>query len=214
MAKQNRSIEINSTLVPEFPYKKRKVDLELCDPKYQTSSKCDYFALSKDRGSAFLIELKTDMASISKEQRVYLDRAARSELRSLVIDVLEICGATAEKAKYVHLLKLLSDIHLVEYDDGLFPVKPGYSKVIKRIKDKVERRKEWPSLEVVYVQPEPERCSDEPVIVIDFKEFAKIIERPAIEKGESKGIRCMFACYLREWVHAAGSRKPGKLPPC
>ena len=68
--------------------------------------------------------------------------------------------------------------------------------------------KDKPSLKVVYIQPD--QCLDEDSgIVIDFKTFAE-----TIENGESKGIRCMFASYLREWVLAAGSRKPGNLPSC
>ena len=192
--RERLSVEINCTLIPEFPIKKKSDN---------RSKKADYLALSKDGKRAFLIELKTDMASRSKKQDDYLKQAAKRGLCCLVKDVLKICSTTNEKAKYVHLLKLLSDIGLIEYEDGLFPVKQGYSIFLERIKDKVEKRTHWPSLEVVYIQPS---STD----TIDFKEFAD-----AIDKGEEERIGRLFAKRLREWADIdAGSPNPKDWPSC
>ena len=190
-------IDINPILIPEFPIKNRQDN---------TSKKVDYLALQKSPDGksaqqAFLVELKTDMASRRDDQDEYLSDAVDAGLQELIKGVLEICLVTNQKDKYVHLLKLLSDVHLVEYDDDLFPVKQGYSKILKRIKDKVERRKEWPSLEVVYVQP---KLTD----AIDFNEFATTIE-------EIGGIGRLFAGYLKKWVaEDAGSPNPKTLRSC
>ena len=194
LLERNCSVEINRTLIPEFPIKKKNDN---------RSKKADYLALSKDGKRAFLIELKTDIASRRKKQDDYLKQAAERGLCCLVKDVLKICRATGEKAKYVHFLKLLSDIDLIEYEDGLFPIRKGYSEVLKIIKDKVKKRSDWPSLEVVYIQPRL-------TTTIDFKEFAD-----TIEKGEGGGIRSLFACYLREWAaNDAGSTDPKDWPSC
>ena len=72
-------IDINPILIPEFPIKNRQDN---------TSKKVDYLALQKSPNGksaqqAFLIELKTDMASISKKQRVYLERASKTGLQGL-----------------------------------------------------------------------------------------------------------------------------------
>ena len=59
----------------------------------------------------------------------------------------------------------------------------------------------WPFPEVVYVQPFSEET------VIDFKDFAKAIER-------SGAFGQLFAKSLREWTAPAGSPDPKEMPPC
>ena len=186
-------IVINPILVPEFPIK-HKGD--------NTSNKADYLALSGDGKRAFLIELKTDITSRRKKQDKYLCDAVGVGLKKLVEGVLEIYSVSKQKPKYVHLLYLLSKISLIEYEDGLFPVEKGYSEVLNRIKGQVEKRRDWPSLEVVYIQPRTN--------IIDFKEFAD-----AIEMGEGEGIRSLFAERLRKWaVDKAGSLNPKDWRSC
>ncbi len=180
-------IDIKPHVVPEFPIKKSN----------RQSKKADYLALSEDGKRAFLVELKTDMASRRETQDKYLDDAVVAGLQKLVIGVLDICVASTQKSKYVHLLKLLSDIGLIEYEDDLFPVRQGYSRVLKSVRDAAEKREKWPDLEVVYVQP---RSTG----IIDFREFADLVE----EGGEGE-IRSRFARSLRTWAtNKAGSPKP------
>ena len=59
--------EMHPHVIPQFPLKKTDNN---------QSAKVDFFALSRDGGRAFLIELKTDMSSRRKEQYDYL-RGAR-----------------------------------------------------------------------------------------------------------------------------------------
>lgn len=107
---------MNPILVPEFPIK---------NPENNQSSKVDYLALQQSQDGktrrAFLVELKTDMGSRREEQDRVLGYAVHRQTKNLILDVLEICRATNEKPKYVHLLKLLSDIGLIEYDDAIWP---------------------------------------------------------------------------------------------
>ena len=205
---------------------------------HHLSNKIDYFALSENREHAFLIELKTDMKSIDKKQICLLKRAAKRGLHCLVKGVLKLCSATDEKAKYVHLLWCLSQLGLVKHKhrdgeenvrevlDRLYenaasvaPCHPNrrseaisrgkrFAKALRCVKP--ARMISWPEIQPVYIQPR--QCEDEDqggLVVIDFETFAKTITRPSLEKSESKGIRHVFACYLRKWAAVdAGSPNP------
>lgn len=216
-------IKINPLLVPEFPIKKKGDN---------TSNKADYLALQESEDGkpakrAFLVELKTDMASRREEQDEYLDYAVGEGLHWLIEDILEICRTTEEKAKYVHLLWRLSELGLVEgVSEGIVQLYESASLVAechpnrqgeasKRGKKFAEARRgvkpaeiSWPELKLVYIQPR-KYSEDGGWYVIDFKEFAEMIEYRAKEKGESDGIGRMFANYLRKWADEdAGSPNP------
>ena len=210
---ENCSVEINPTLIPEFPIKKIGNN---------QSEKADYLALSKDGERAFLIELKTDMASRRKEQDDYLKCAAKRGLPCLVCDILKICRATDEKAKYVHLLENLSQLGLVEHKDGGGNVRKELDQLYmnaipvdrsrenwrsERIRQGREFAKELgnvvpaktsPEVRVIYIQP------TQPPDTIDFEKFAT-----TIESGGSEKIRGLFACSLRQWVE----KEAGLLDP-
>jgi len=218
LSKPNRLVKINPLLVPEFPIKKALL------PTYHggnDSIKADYLALqeSEDGGPAkrraFLVELKTDMASLNDEQDRDLGHAANVELKELVKGIIDICGSyTKQKPKYVHLLKVLSDLNLVRCEDCLFSGKLGYGKKydadLKKIRDKIEEEGNWPSSpELVYIQPEKTSRSESPKTTIDFNKFADIIEK---DENKDEAIRKSFACCLRKWAkEKAGSLDPRTL---
>ena len=183
-------VEINPLLVPEFPIKKKEDS---------ASYKADYLALQEGDPieRAFLVELKTDMASRREDQDEYLRHAVSTGLQELILGIVDICRATDQKRKYVHLLKLLSDLRLIEYEDSIFPVKQGkYSNALGKIEDRVRKQDDWPPLEVVYVQPRTD--------IIDFRKFAETIEQRGAD-----GVRQTFACYLRKWAdEVAGEPEP------
>ena len=196
--------KINPLLVPEFPIRKGLL------PKYDNndnqSIKADYLALEDGAfpKRAFLVELKTDMASRRDDQDVDLDDAVEIGLKRLVEGVIDICFVTPNKSKYVHLLHLLSRLDLIEYDDALFPIKKGFSKALCGVKHKVKEKKEkkWPSLELVFVQPKNN--------TIGFEEFAKIIA-----KGGPDDFRSTFARHLRTWADTrAGEPDPKDWNTC
>ena len=191
-------VPINPKLIPEFPIKNQDDN---------QSSKVDFLALQdspdgKRAERAFLVELKTDMASRREEQDKTLRYAERRGMKKLIIDVLEICTATNQKPKYVHLLSLLSEVGLLDYKEALWPVRQGYSALLKEMTEEVKRPRHWPSLEVVYVQP---RVPEIPK-VIDFEQFADAIER-------SGRVGLVFADHLRKWASLdAGCPEPRGLP--
>lgn len=192
--------KINPLLVPEFPIRKGL----LHGNNDNQSIKADYLALEDGAfpKRAFLVELKTDSASRRDDQDADLDDAVEIGLKRLVEGVIDICFVTPNKSKYVHLLHLLSRLDLIEYDDALFPIKQGFSKALKNVKHKVEEKEEWPSLELVFVQPKNN--------TIVFEEFANIIS-----KGEPDDLRSTFACHLRTWACTrAGEPDPKDWNSC
>ena len=194
--------KINPLLVPEFPIRKGL----LHGNGDNQSIKADYLALEDGAfpKRAFLVELKTDSASQRDDQDENLGHAVDVGLKGLVEGVIDICGATDQRRKYVHLLHLLSRLGLIEYEDDLFPVKRGFSEALCRVKHKVEEKKEeeWPSLELVFVRPKNN--------TIGFEEFAKIIS-----KGGPDDLRSTFAHHLRTWAcTGAGEPDPKDWNSC
>ena len=106
-----RGIEIDRRLIPEFPLKRRKGN---------RSNKVDYLAVGRAVGlstddpptHAFLIELKTDSASLNEDQFHYLKEAVDRGMHELLCDLKRIVKATKEHGKYFHLLKALNDLDL------------------------------------------------------------------------------------------------------
>ena len=214
-------------LIPEFPIKSR----ESTDNDNNLSKKVDYFALSQDGEQAFLIELKTDMRSIDKDQIEFLKYTARNrKVKDLVEDIIDILKPPKEKRrnqkratrqKYVHLLSRLRELKLVCYDEKELYTKAfaddsrGVYDILKKVKlASGINTKKCPELKVVYILPKKPACTIEDLMgdsvrKIYFKEFAD-----AIEKGEG-GIRSLFACYLRKWAtDDAGTPNPKDWHPC
>ena len=186
----------NLRLIPEFPIKKSLLPAYRGDTTAQ-SINVDFLAVAREEGEpagqAFLVELKTDMASRNEKQVRDLCQAAEVGLKSLVCGTVEIARATDQKKKYAHLLYFLSELGLVECQDTPSNVK-GY---------KVADRTTWPCLELVYVQP---KCPK--MTTIDFNQFAATIEKDGSDIGRT------FAGYLREWAaRDAGDRDPNKWSP-
>lgn len=200
--------KINPLLVPEFPI--RKGLLPKYDNKDNRSVKADYLALelALEDGAfpkrAFLVELKTDSASRRDDQDENLGHAVCVGLKSLVEGVIDICCSTKQRRKYVHLVKLLSCLNLVGYDDALFPQSKDFVRLLKSLKSKVEENDCWPCLELVYVAPKQVNGAT----TITFKKFADAI-------GKSDCLRHTFACHLRKWAcEDAGSPNPKDWRSC
>ena len=211
--------KINRCLIPEFPIK--KVLLPRYNENNNRSINVDYLALQEPTDGetaeqAFLVELKTDNASIDKDQLCDLLHAANCGLKCLVEGVIDICGSsTNQKRKYAHLIRLLSCLDLVEEDGDAFPLPLrwysktwGYTELLKGIRNNVTERT---SLKLVYVAPkEDEKLEEAKIPTIDFNCFADVIE-----KGDPDGIRRTFAYHLRNWAkECAGTPYPKDLRSC
>lgn len=231
--------KIMEPLIPEFPIKyptKRRGEDRL-RWEYHTSKKVDFFALqeSKSGGTieqAFLVELKTDMGSRREKQDEYLDWAVRRGLNQLTEDILEICRKTKERRKYVHLLRHLAELRLIKCPrGGIEQLHENAASVAKsypnRRSEEIRRGKRWgdtlrcisavdtasPKISLVYIQPRKCKGDHADRVIVDFCEFAAIIEERAGE--ESDGIQRTFTHHLKEWAKTdAGLPRPRNLSSC
>ena len=203
-------VELHPVVIPEFPLRKGT----LYDNDSNQSYNVDYVAFSMDRGTAYLIELKTDMGSIDRDQEKYLrlacKRAHESELRfgKFVCGVIKICGSEySDRRKYVHLLHLLAKLELVAIADQsklhqmTFPVpRSGWRKAFDGVEPTVEGKLKH--TRIIYIQPRKDESeSDNGFKYIDFKDVADIVQR----FGD---LGSVFAHFLRKWSEDPGQRYP------
>lgn len=199
--KKEFELEEEPEIVPEFPIKK---------PTNHQSHNVDFFAYARGCRHSFLVELKTDMASVDEAQKERLREAAQEGLGKLIRDVRQIATKSPHKQKYVHLLWHLQKLGLLSGVDDVFDktfpsVKQGIVEKINNIKITGSLRTA-PKMQLVYVQPECCTCSD--IRFVSFKEFAGIIQR-----GETKSdtLRRSFGQYLERWTAKAGDVDPREL---
>ena len=214
-----RDIELHPIVIPEFPlrigtlYNKQElVEKRPKDgraPHENQSYNVDYVAFSRDRKTAFLVELKTDMTSVDDKQKTYLSDARNLGLGPLVDGIVRICGTKGirKRSKYVHLLNLLAKLDLVVNPsrDKLFQMtfpkpRPGWTEaygVEPTVKGKLEHTR------VIYIQPrKPTKADpDDDFVYIYFRDVAEIVQR----FGD---LGSVFAHYLRKWAEAPGRRYP------
>ena len=224
LCKGNTKVKIRQPLIPEFPIRTDNKN------DYKLSRRLDYFALSEDDEYAFLIELKTDMESIDESQISFLNYVAKEEVSKMVGGVLEICQATNQKAKYVHLLEDLSQLGLIDHQDGegtcirreldelhksAIPVDPhvqGWKgknitqgRVFMELLGRLVPAKISPKVRVVYIQPIP-KDSDSSIIPCDWhRVYFDCFANHVKERGPI-GLR--FAESLRGWEVQAGHVRP------
>ena len=208
---------IHEILIPEFPLhihticsEKERVELNLRAGPHQ-SNNVDYVAFSEDKKTVYMVELKTDINSISDTQRGYLRRARDTEFLTLVKRIKQIAPESEQKQKYVHLLHLLADPRLAlvnsqgldRVNECSFPtVTRGYKKAISNLEISSEN---FLKTIVVFIQPKPDKknqANDENGF--DYFYFDEIAD--TVEGKDELGD--LFALYLRRWVSVAGSESP------
>ena len=92
-----RGITVDPRVIPEFPLGQRGT---------KRSDKVDYFAVSRDRKHAFLVELKTDMVSFRGSQEDYLERAVERCLGALLRDIVSMAQTGNPRARRKHFVSL------------------------------------------------------------------------------------------------------------
>lgn len=186
-------VKVKPLIIPQFPLKHEDSN---------QSDKVDFFVLSECGKRAFLIELKTDMASISEGQECYLKRAAKKSMTEVLEDLKKIVQATTQKQKYYHLLEALSELCLIQLGDVKSKIYPKVVSGVSKLIDDICILETPSKLEVVYIQPRPcEEKNVEGFKYIYFYELADIVEK----QGDMGGL---FAGYLRKWID-----DPAKSPP-
>ena len=187
----SRGIAIDPRIIPEFP---------LGQGDTKRSDKVDFFAVSRNREHAFLVELKTDMGSLRDTQENYLSRAVERGLAALLRDIRSMAKARNPQArrKYFHLLKAIAELDLMilpgELQNRVYDSPRGVYGCI----DRIRIPSTLPDIEVIHVLPDTVEGKD----CIDFENFATIAE----DRGE---IGKRFAASLRSWsAIEAGDRWP------
>ena len=175
------NMEMHELLIPEFPLKK--------NDSYQ-SMRVDYFAITKDGKCAFLIELKTDMLSLSDKQDHAYVCAKRKGLRRIIDEIICIRRHTQQRQKYDNLLRLLGKLELVRVDEEKREIKDRYSNTVGQPE---------PEITVLYIQPAPSSNKN----CITFHQFADAI------KGYGE-IATLFADYLRRWADVTAGDQDGE----
>lgn len=186
-----RGIAINPLLIPEFPLGQGETNL---------SDKADFFAVSRDRRHAFLIELKTDMGSLRAIQEDYLNRAVRRGLAALLRDIRSMAKAKNPQArrKYFHLLTAIAALDLMTLPPELEEKIHDRPRGVYVCIDEIKILPALPDIEVIHVLPKIAKDMD----CIDFESFATFVE----DQGE---IGKRFAASLRSWsAIEAGDRWP------
>ena len=189
--------EIQQQIIPQFPLKKEDTN---------RSYKVDFFAISKDGGRAFLIELKTDMSSLRKEQTGYLRRARKSGLPRILKELKEVAENSkgSYRRKYLKLMDALSEMGLLQLSSELVKmIRDGQTRGTPELIRKVEISHLAESrVEVVLVQPRRDESEEEKDFhYIYFNDFAESIQCSG-ELGR------LFAHYLRRWEEDPAPRKP------
>lgn len=192
-------VEIEDVLIPEFPLRLGT----LGEGESNQSVKVDYLLLASDRGRAFLVELKTDMASRRDRQDRLMERACEVGMRRLLDGLVQIAARSGEPQKYGHLLLALRDLGLLDVPEGLHAVlfprrKRGLAAQLNQVRVRIEDGAM--PLSVVYVQP-----TGGEGVVVSFDEFAKHLDRYA------DPVSRRFRESLLRWTSAAGAEAPTLL---
>jgi hypothetical protein len=108
--KEHTKKDINDIVIPEFPIHKKTLDPEFGNNQ---CFRADYLALSKDKKSAYLVELKTDKDSGRQAQDEYLEKASKVRLNKLLNGLRKVFEVTTSKRKYFCLLKRLEALGLI-----------------------------------------------------------------------------------------------------
>lgn len=214
--------EIHDVLIPEFPLRigtlndekisEQKVSAGRRRPSPDQSYNVDYVAFAKDKSTAYLVELKTDMDSLREKQKTYLRAAQGKGLPRLIEGIRQLATKSRKKQKYVHLLHCLSapGLELVSnFDDTPLlkktfgRVTPGWTSAIEQLEFDKES---FSNSKVVFIQPIEHIADEHDFEYIYFKTVASIVKSQG-KLGE------IFARYLCEWTSVAGSQSPRNITP-
>jgi hypothetical protein len=188
---------LKDVIIPEFPL--------LAIPKKNQkqsnrTNKVDYALFSDDGKACYLVELKTDIKSIGKEQPEYLEKAKDKDLKTLSNDLLAVFRATNDKKKYINLFNLMRQVGLVEFKSQVSnSLNVGkYDSVSLLINDiKILENTIKPT--IVYIQPlldknPKDSNKHESFVTIDFMGFAKALE------GCNDPLTLRFHASLKNWA--------------
>lgn len=190
-----KGIPLFDLLVPEFPLRKGTYDAK--NEKSNQSTKVDYLAVSKDHKHVFLVELKTDDASVGSNEK-YLQSAKRTGFEKLLNGVLAIRKASAAHGKYDCLMELLEKLELVKEEQ-----KPNIPKLKSSSTSdyQVTLKVKNPRIAVVMLTPTKLTKNHHKFNSITFLHFRKTVEK------YDDPLSMRFLKSLKEWKMQAGTKQ-------
>lgn len=186
--------EICPDVIPEFPLNLNALGYH---GKGEQSCKVDYLALSGDKKTAILVELKTDVDSRNDEQDEYLHAAREKSFAKLLEGINSSFFRSRVKRKYFQLFLALEKLGLVSVPDGLKNIMR--KDFLRGATDKqnqisIEQAGSVENILVVFIQPEVKDSGKfKPDKVILFDDFIVVLEK------KSDLISKRFAESLTRW---------------
>jgi len=180
-------LSFNPLLIPEFPI---RIGTIYPNIKSNKSVKVDYLALSNDRTSAVLVELKTDDSSRRENQDKHMLSAKQVGFANLLEGVKLIFPTTNKKKKYLSLYKSLESLELLSIPSSLDKIMRSSSHhgINQAISD-IQISSNVTEIFIIYVQPNGSGPS-----VINFYDFANVV------KEHDDPLSQRFASSLVDWA--------------
>ena len=193
-----------SKLIPEFPLHKGETRISE-DRDNNQSVNVDFalFCSEPEAERIFLVELKTDMHSISKDQLCNMIKAKKAKSESVLSGVVKAARASAAPRKYAQLIWSLSEIGCITIDPAFCDMKmehrrPGLARNFRELS--VSRRWSDAVIELVLILPRYVDNIDKypysEFHCLDFDKFAKKIS------GSRPPFGAEFAKNLRRWARS------------
>jgi hypothetical protein len=159
-------------IIPEFPLRLGTIHPKHNGTTYADRSyKVDFLAIGKN-GINYLVEFKTDHASLRPKQDDYLIKSVDLGSEKIINGAIDISRVSTFKTKYDHLKQKLVDFELIDSD--------------------LKYTGKNPLCEIIYVIPANNENKEN---VIDFKDIADWFER----KPELDSFEKPFVRVLRHW---------------
>ncbi len=210
---RNKFCVTDPTVIPEFPLNNTIIGTA----GNSQSVKVDYAVFGKKDGAncVFLVELKTDIKSLDKQQLKYMKCAERAGFRQLLRGVRLSAIRSREKRKYAHLIWKLKELDYLYIESELSNEKwdskrPGLADFFKNLCVRTDL--DEPKIELVVIVPKrpDEEFAKEHLqgfSCIPFAEFSGHLKN-CDEKFDS-GFVETFRKYLSGWAELdAGNRYP------
>ena len=210
-------------VIPEFPMHKALLECPANCPsnaKSHHTVKVDFavFGRRKEKRQILLVELKTEMESLNKDQLENMKKVGHAGSKKLLEGVKYAAMHSDSKHKYAHLIWKLTNLeYLLSGEDKINKISleakriPGISKIFEDLCINENLCKAY-VISVVILPTEPAKERDKKKIPcgferLTFADFAKVLENGSQPFG-SPDIS-IFAVYLRYWAAVAA----GKVTP-
>ncbi len=172
-------------VIPEFPV---RIGTIYSDRDTNETIKTDYCVFTKS-GKVYLVELKTDDASISPEQIKNYVESIKKGFEEITKGIFQLCKHTESRAKYENLLSKLINLGAVKQ----IGYKPEATKYLKWINNLESTNKYCFYGKPVFIKPTKKEGDSCKIEIIDFDRIINIIAK------ENDDVSKQFVESLKKW---------------